>query len=56
MDETGIYLCAVPDGSLCFSTDKLSGCKKAKESVTVLVCANMDGSDKQPDLIIGKSN
>ena len=55
-DETGIYFRAVPDGSLCFSTDKLSGRKKAKERVTVLVCANMDGSDKRPLLIIGKSN
>ena len=37
MDETGIYFRAVPDVSLCFSTDKLSGCKKAKERVTALV-------------------
>ena len=55
-DETGIYFRAVPDGSPCFSTDKLSGRKKAKERITVLVCANMDGSDKRPLLIIGKSN
>ena len=34
----------------------LSGRKKTKERVTVLVCANMDGSDKRPLLIIGKSN
>ena len=55
-DETGIYFRVVPHGFLCFSTDKLSGRKKAKERVTVLVCANMDGSDKWPLLIIGKSN
>ena len=54
-DETGIYFRAVPDGTLSFSTDRLSGRKKAKERVTALVCANMDGSDKRPLLVIGKS-
>ena len=54
-DETGIYFRAVPDGTLSFTTDRLSGRKKAKEHVTALVCANMDGSDKRPLLIIGKS-
>ena len=55
-DETGIYYRAVPDGTLCFSTDKLYGRKKAKDRLTVLVCVNMDGSDKRPLLVIGKSN
>ena len=55
-DKTGIYFRAVPDGTLCFSTDKLYGRKKAKDRVTVLVCVNMDGSDKRPLLVIGKSN
>ena len=36
-NETGIYY---------FSTDKLSGSKKAKERVTALVACNMDSSDK----------
>ena len=43
-DETCIYFRAVPDGTLSFSTDRLSGRKKAKERVTALVCANMDWS------------
>ena len=43
-------------GALCFSTDKLFGRKKAKDRVTVLVCVNMDGSDKRPLLVMGKSN
>ena len=54
-DETGIYFRAEHDGTLSFSTDRLSGRKKAKERVTALVCANMDGSDKHPLLVIGKS-
>ena len=40
----------------CFFTNKLSGHKKAKEHITVLVCANMDASDKRPLLSIGKGN
>lgn len=39
-----------------FPTDKLCGRKKAKDRVIVLVCTNMDGSDKRPLLIIGKSS
>ena len=54
-DETGIYYRAVPDGTLAFSTDKLSSSKKAKERVTALVACNMDGTDKRPLLVIGKS-
>ena len=33
-DETGIYYRALPDGTLTFSTDALSGSKKAKERIT----------------------
>ena len=54
-DETGIYYRTVPDGTLTFSTDKLSGSKRAKERVTAVVAVNMDGSDKRPLFIIGKS-
>jgi hypothetical protein len=54
-DETGIYYRALPDGTLTFKTDKIAGSKKAKDRVAVLVCANMDGSDKQKLMVIGKS-
>jgi hypothetical protein len=54
-DETGIYYRALPDGTLTFSAQKLSGNKKAKDRITALVATNMDGSDKRPLLIIGKS-
>ena len=54
-DETGIYYCALLDGSLTFSTDHLSSSKKAKDHITALVAVNMDGSDKCPLLIVGKS-
>ena len=54
-DETGIYYCTLPDSTLTFSTDHLSGSKKVKDRITALVAVNMDGSDKRPLLIVGKS-
>ena len=55
VDETGIYYRALPDGTLTFSTDSLSGSKKVKDHVTALVAVNMDGTDKWPLFIVGKS-
>ncbi|ELT90244.1 hypothetical protein CAPTEDRAFT_28290, partial [Capitella teleta] len=49
-DETGIYFRALPDGTLAERAEK-----KARDRITALVANNMDGSDKQPLLIIGKS-
>ena len=54
-DKTGIYYHTLPDGTLTFSTDHLSGSKKVKDHITALVAVNMDGSDKCPLLIVGKS-
>ena len=51
-DETGIYYRALPDGTLTFSADSLSGSKKAKDRITALVAVNMD---KRPLFIVGKS-
>ena len=42
-DETGLYFCALPEGTLCFKNDKLSGSKKSKEHLTILLTSNMDG-------------
>ena len=50
-DETGIYYRALPDGTLTFSTDSLSGSKKAKDRITALVAVNMD---KHPLLLLVK--
>ena len=55
-DETGIYYRALPDGTLTFSTDALSGSKKAKERITALVAVNMDGTDKRPLFILVKAS
>ena len=45
-DETGLYFHALPEETLFFKNDKLSGSKKSKERLAVLLTANMDGSDK----------
>ena len=49
------YYRTLLDGALTFSTETLSGSKTAEDSVTVLVTANVDGTDKRPLLIIGKT-
>lgn len=44
----------LPDHGHVQGKEKLSGGKAAKQRVTPLVCANMDGTDKPPLLMIGK--
>ena len=44
----------MPDKTLTVKGDKCHGGKKSKERITVLVWANMDGSEKLPLLVIGK--
>ena len=54
-DETGLYFRTTPDRTHAFADEKLSGGKRSKERVTIMVCSNMDGSDKRKLLVIGKS-
>lgn len=54
MDETGLFYQMLPDRSLTTS-EFVKGTKKAKQRVSVAVCANADGSDKLKLLVIGKS-
>ncbi len=53
-DETGLFWRLLPDKTLAVKGERCSGGKKSKERITVLVAANMDGSDKLPLYIIGK--
>ncbi|KMZ76545.1 hypothetical protein ZOSMA_10068G00010, partial [Zostera marina] len=55
VDETGLFWRLMPDKTMTFKGDKCSGGKKSKERITVLVGSNMDGSEKIPLLVIGKS-
>ena len=54
-DETGLFWLLLPDTSLGFTGQSYHGAKQPKSRITVLVGANMDGSDKLPLYIIGKS-
>lgn len=54
-DETGLFWKALPDRTLHIRGQKCSGGKCSKERLTVLVACNMDGSDKLPLFVIGKS-
>ncbi|XP_005104807.1 tigger transposable element-derived protein 4 [Aplysia californica] len=53
-DETGLFYRCLPFNTLALKGEKCSDGKAPKNRLTVLVAANMDGSDKLPLLIIGK--
>ena len=53
-DETGLYYCATPDSTLALANEKVSSSKKRKERLTILLGANMNGSEKLK-LFVGKS-
>ncbi|XP_075732481.1 tigger transposable element-derived protein 6 [Rhipicephalus microplus] len=54
-DETGLFYEMLPNKTLDFKGLCCQGGKHSKKRITVLLCANMDGSDKRPLLVIGKS-
>ena len=53
-DETGLYWRLLPDKTHAFRGEVCTGTKRPKDRVTVLVCANMTGTEKCPLLTIGK--
>ena len=53
-DETGLVWRLLPDKTLAFKSEKCFGGKKSKDRITVMVCANMDGTEKYPLFTIGK--
>lgn len=54
-DETGLFYKLTPDKTLKFQGESCSGGKLSKVRITVLVAANMSGTDKRKLFIIGKS-
>ena len=54
-DETGVFFRSLPDKTHALKGEKCTGVKQSKDGLTVLVAANMDGSEKLPLLVIGKS-
>lgn len=55
VDETGLFYKCTPDKTLTFKGERCSGGKHSKERVTLLIGANMDGTEKLPLLMVGKS-
>ena len=53
-DETGLFWRLLPDKTMAYKGEAVHGTKTAKDRITVLCCANMDGSHKLPLLVIGK--
>ncbi|XP_060865257.1 tigger transposable element-derived protein 6-like [Metopolophium dirhodum] len=53
-DETGLFYKCLPDRTLTFKNEKCHGSKNSKERITVVLAANMDGSQKLKPLMIGK--
>jgi hypothetical protein len=45
----------LPDKTYTFKGASCQGIKVNKERITVLVCANLDGTEKLPLLVTGKS-
>lgn len=54
-DETGLFYEMLPSTTLDLRGQRCHGGKHSKKRVTVLLCANMEGTDKRPPLVIGKS-
>ncbi|XP_040355873.1 tigger transposable element-derived protein 4 [Ixodes scapularis] len=54
-DELGLFYKALPTKTLTFKGETCTGGKRSKERITVLVGANMDGSDKLRLVVVGKA-
>jgi hypothetical protein len=53
-DETDVFFRLLPDKTFCFKGNSCHGGKQSKERITAMVCANMNGTEKIPLMIIGK--
>ena len=54
-DEAGLFFMCLPDKTFTFKGQPCNDGKLSKDRITVLLCANMSGTEKLPLLLIGKS-
>lgn len=54
-DETALFFRLLPNRTLALKHERCHGGKQCKQRLTVLLCVNMDGSDKRIPLVIGRS-
>lgn len=55
LDETGLFWQLLPNKTMSFKGERCTGGRKSKQRITLLVGANMTGSEKFPLLVIGNS-
>lgn len=54
-DETGFFFKCLPDKTFTFQSEPCHGGKHSKQRITVMCATNMDGTQKLPLLVVGKS-
>lgn len=54
-DETGLFYKCLPDKTFALQSESCHGGKYSKQRLTVMCATNMDGSEKLPLFVIGKS-
>ncbi|KAL8592868.1 hypothetical protein ACOMHN_050695 [Nucella lapillus] len=54
LDESGLLWRLLPNKTLAFKGEKCHGGKKLKERITLLMCCNMNRTEKRPLFVIGK--
>ncbi|KAM7300847.1 tigger transposable element-derived protein 6-like [Ixodes scapularis] len=54
-DETALFFKLLPNKTITYKGDNCAGGKRSKERVTVMLAANMMGTEKLPIFVIGKS-
>ncbi|XP_062538390.1 tigger transposable element-derived protein 4-like [Armigeres subalbatus] len=54
-DETGLFFKCLPEKSFVFRSETCHGGKYSKQRLTVMCATNMNGTEKLPLLVIGKS-
>lgn len=55
-DKTGIFCKMIPDKTMEFKDVNSHGQKKNKARITTMICANMNGTNKLPLLVIGRAS
>lgn len=56
LDETGLFFRMQPKRTLAIRGEQCHGGKVSKDRVTIMLCTNMNGTDKHPLLAIGRAN
>ncbi|XP_072141997.1 tigger transposable element-derived protein 6-like [Dermacentor andersoni] len=54
-DETALFYQMLPGRTLALKGDDCRGGKQSKLRITILLCANLDGTDKRVPLVVSKS-